>query len=184
MNTQTSNTLQDFIDSLGLEYAATFQPKPQPRETVEHPQLHWLVTLRKGKQVIQVPYSEGMGHVEGYKQFHKTPFDKRMAEECYRKTCETGNLYRYNNHGEIWPSVLGHHVQPPPKLVNVLWCLVQDASVLNYSSYEEWCPELGYDIDSRKGEESYRQCLRQSLALKNILGHDTLEKLTELYQYY
>ena len=75
-------------------------------------------------------------------------------------------------------------MQPTPKLLDVLYCLVMDALILDYSSYEEWAPELGYDIDSRKGEQVYKDCIKQSLALKNLIGHEALEKLRELYQDY
>jgi hypothetical protein len=66
----------------------------------------------------------------------------------------------------------------------VLYCLISDADVLNYSTYEEWGPELGYDVDSRKGEATYRACVQQSLALKTLIGFAGIEKLTKLYQDY
>ena len=182
MGTETKTQLEEYVNSLGLTYMATFQPKPQPADKVKNPQLHWLISLSKGKRTLETPYSQGMGHVQGYRQNFKTPYDKRVAEEQYRYTCETGKLSYYSESAGNWyPS---NKMQPTPKLLDVLYCLVMDASVLDYSSYEEWAPELGYDIDSRKGEQVYKDCIKQSLALKNLIGHEALEKLRELYQDY
>lgn len=176
MNDTEKQTLQDYITSLNLTYTATFQPTPQPKETVKHPQLHWLITLQKDKRIMSVKYSEGCGHVKGYQQM--APY--AWQHEAYRRTCETGQLYKE----AFGRSITKMGQQPPPQLIDVLSCLVADSDVLNYSSYEEWGPELGYDLDSRKGEAIYRECISQSLALKNVLGFAAIEKLRELYQDY
>jgi hypothetical protein len=44
-----------------------------------------------------------------------------------------------------------------------------DASALQ-SSFEEWCGEYGYDVDSRKAEKIFRICRRQGQSLLRILG--------------
>lgn len=183
------NTLRDkdhaadrkqIIDGLGLTYTATFQPKPQAGE--KYPQLHWLITLSKGKARLEVEYRQGIGHVVGYKQYPRTIWGDEQAER-FRKTCETWKLY--TTFGEMPARVSEtNKTQPPPKLEDVLYCLVSDASVLDYASYEEWAPDLGYDPDSRKGEEIYRQCVKQSLGLRRLIGNETLEALREAYQDY
>jgi len=192
MNTTTDNkqALREYVDSLGLTYTATFQPRPQPRETVKHPQLHWLITLTNGKQSAQFPYSQGMGHIKGYHQSHKTAYDKRQAEVCYRLTCETGKLYRPSISGDFPAWATG--TQPAPDLLDVLYCLVMDASVRHTATYEEWASNYGYDEDSRKGEAIYRACQKQTTDLLRVLGGGTvgrnalerLEKLEELFQDY
>ena len=176
----TTIDLHTTIDALGLTYLPTFRPTPQSRE--KHPQLHWLITLEKGKQRMSVDYQQGIAHVEGYKHsWGKQTLEQRKIEGLYRKTCETGKLYKY------MPSFSGaieKGTQPPPKLADVLYCLVMDSDVLNYSSYEDWGPELGYDVDSRKGEETYRLCLKQSLAFRNLIGQAALDNLKEAFQDY
>ncbi len=190
MPTHTEQTeLQTYVNGLGLQYTATFQPRPQPRETVEHPQLHWLITLTNGKQSAQFPYSQGVGHVKGYQQFHKSSYDKRCAEDAYRKTCETGKLYRASDTLGFWPT---NHTQPAPDLLDVLYCLVSDANVRHSATYEEWASEYGYDEDSRKGEETYRACQKQTTDFLRVLGGgtvgraalDRLERLEELFRDY
>lgn len=183
MDTTPREKTESVIKALGLTYRADFQPRPQPADKVKHPQLHWLITLERGKKSMQFEYHEGMRHVKGYKQIHKTKYDQRRWEECYRKTCETGKLYRPSESGEYFFSpILGPKTQPAPLLPNILYCIVLDAEVLNYSSYEEWAPELGFDPDSRKGEEVYRLCLKQSLALKQLVNDAELEQLREALQ--
>lgn len=188
-HTDNKQALRDYVDSLGLTYTATFQPRPQPRETVKHPQMHWLITLTNGKQSAQFPYSQGLGHVKGYQQVHKSSYDRRCAEDAYRKTCETGKLYRASATVGFWPT---NQTQPAPDLLNMLYCLVMDASVRHASQYEEWASDYGYDADSRKGEEIYRACQKQTTDLLRVLGGgavgrnalERLEKLEELFQDY
>ena len=170
---------KQIIDGLGVTYTATFQPKPQAGE--KHPQLHWLITLSKGKQTLSVPYSQGIGHVVGYKhRAIRTLYDEEQHRQ-FVKTCETGKLYKsaYSAGCDLHSGT-----QPAPKLEEVLYCLVSDASVLDHSSYEEWAQELGYDEDSRKGEATYRECLKQSLGLRKLIGEKAIEALREAYQDY
>lgn len=184
MNTTTDSkqAIRDYLATIGLTYAATFQPRPQPIDTVKYPQLHWLITLTTGKQVAQFPYSQGVGHVKGYQQFHKSPYDRREAGKSYRHTCETGKVrigFKFSR-------------QPAPDVLDVLSCLVMDASVRHASQYEEWASDYGYDADSRKGEQAYRDCQKQTTDLLSVLGGGTvgraalerLEKLEELFQDY
>ena len=182
MNTTTDNkqALRDFVAGLGLDYQAVFVPTTQGPE-VEHPQLHWSITLSKGRQRFTTTYSQGMGHVVGYRQFHKTPYHKRIAEEGYRKTCETGKLWKYMEGMDWWTP---KDVQPAPELLDVLYCLVLDADVLEHSGLESWASDLGYDTDSRKAEAIWKTCIEQSLALKGLIGSTNLEALRELYQDY
>lgn len=184
MSTTTDNkqAIRYYLATIGLTYAATFQPRPQPIDTVKYPQLHWLITLTTGKQVAQFPYSQGMGHVKGYQAYHKTPYDRRIAEDAYRKTCETGKLYRPSQTLGFWPTSA---TQPAPDVLDVLYCLVLDASVRHASTYEEWAAEYGYDPDSRKGEQVYRACQKQTTELLRVLGGGTvgraaLERLEKL----
>jgi hypothetical protein len=180
MTTTDKTELTGYVNSLGLTYQATFQPTPQPKDKVKNPQLHWLITLSKGKQSMSVPYREGVAHVIGYKHhYERMTLDQADEQDKFRKTCETGKLYKG---GVAWDIIKGQ--QPAPDMLDVLHCIVSDADVLNYSSYEEWAPELGYDPDSRAGEKVYQQCIAQSLALKQLIGFAAIEKLRELYQDY
>ena len=118
----------------------------------------------------------------------KTPYDRRIKDQAIRYTCETGRIERtIGPYGVVKPGK-----QPAPDMLDVLYGLVSDASVRHASTYEEWAGEYGYDTDSRKGEEIYRACQKQTTDLLRILGQgqvgraamDRLEKLEELFQDY
>ena len=131
---------------------------------------------------MKLDYSEGCAHVKGYKQSHNTPYDRRKQEEMIRKTCETGKLWHHMPSGDFWHETSKQ--QPAPDVLDVLYCVISDADVLNHNSYEQWASDLGYDEDSRKGEAIYQACIKQSLSLKNLIGYQAIEKLKELFQDY
>lgn len=67
------------------------------------------------------------------------------------------------------------HNQKEPTALDVLECLLSDAaSIENARSFEEWAEEPGFDTDSRKAEQSYRQCEAQHRKLKAWLGSERL----------
>lgn len=174
--------LQNTINSLGLTYTATFVPTKQPADKVKHPQLHWEMTLSKSRQTMTVPYSQGCAHVMGYQHYHKNPYEKRLHDEMIREACETGVI---NTDWVKERCYFKRKVkQPEPKLADVLYCLVMDSDVLNSGGFEEWTSNYGYDTDSRNAEQTYRQCLDQSLQFTNMIGRSALEQLQEAFQDY
>lgn len=183
MTTTDHTALDVTIAGLGLTYNAQFVPTSQPADKVKSPQLHWTITLTKGRQSIEVPYHQGCGHVKAYDTMPtKSPYDRRRKAELVRQTCETGKLYKY--------MVAVDHLavlkdpQPVPSLRDVLYCLVMDASVLDSGGFEDWASECGYETDSRQAEATYRACLEQSLKLKAMVGEKGLGELREAYQDY
>lgn len=183
MNDEAKRSLQMVINKLKLEYRAEFVPTPQPAETVQHPQLNWRIHLKRGRKGMSVDYHEGCAHVIGYQSIPlRTSWEKRQHEKAIREACETGkyvkNLKNFINENIF----ISHLPQPAPDLLDVLYCLVQDASVIDCGSFEEWASDYGYDADSRSVRRTYRLCLEQSLQLRNLLGNATLELLAELYQ--
>lgn len=66
---------------------------------------------------------------------------------------------------------MGSALTREPSAEDVLNSLSLDsAGVDNARSFEEWCGEYGYDIDSRKAERTYRVCQRQAEKLQQFLG--------------
>jgi len=59
-----------------------------------------------------------------------------------------------------------------------------DASAIDYATFEEWAPEMGYDADSRKGEAIYRTCLEYALKLRGAVGDKAMEQLRTATQDY
>lgn len=127
-------------------------------------------------------YHQGVGHVQGYQQIRdKSSYIQQRKQAAYRMTCEDGRLYTYDRALDRY-RLIGK--QPAPDLVDVLYCLIMDSEVLERSGFEEWADEYGYDLDSRKAEQTYRLCVEQSLKLRALIGQDGLDTLRDAYQDY
>lgn len=165
--TATRKALLDCIDRLGLEYTAEFVPKRQPANKVRHPQLHWKITLKRGRATLTTPYTQGCGHVA------KSDAGKNLTPYGIRRACETGMLP---------PERTGR--QPAPKLADVLYCLVLDSDVLEHADFESWASDCGYNTDSREAEKTYRACIENALQLRALIGDQTITTLRELFADY
>lgn len=166
------------IESLGLAYSAKFVPQSQSRNAGgEYPSLNWKITLTRGRQKLKVDYSQGVGHVPGYKplrsSYDRHRMDTYAAEEGKIPQSVAG-----------WGGVYGKKPIPAPKLEEVIHCLVLDASVLDYAGFEDWAPELGYDLDSRAAEKVYQACLKEALELRALIGEENVKALAEAFQDY
>jgi hypothetical protein len=71
-----------------------------------------------------------------------------------------------------------------PDTADVLHSLVSDSSVIDHPTFESWADEYGFDADSRKAEQSYRDCLAIALALRSAIGEAGLEQLREAFNDY
>lgn len=68
---------------------------------------------------------------------------------------------------------LGHNGAEPTAL-DVMECLCSDATSIENArnNFDDWCDELGYDIDSRRAERTFLACRRIRDRLANFLGDD------------
>ena len=69
-------------------------------------------------------------------------------------------------------------------LSDVMYSLCMDSSALDYPKFEEWAREFGFDEDSRKGEQTYAECVRIGLSMARGLGYQQLEQLREIFSGY
>lgn len=174
----TKEELRPLIQGLHVTTETTFIPFSHSRNKEEKSlSLNYKVALqRNGKCVLTTDYSMGIGHIPKFNYSCKT-VDYWNA---VRATCEEGKNYvaGYNNplHGLNRPIF--------PDLVDIWYCLISDADVLNYSSFEDWADCFGYDTDSRKAEKIYQDCLRTALALKGAIGVKAMIELQEAFQDY
>lgn len=65
------------------------------------------------------------------------------------------------------------HAGSPPTLDEVADSIRLDCSTALDLGFEDWAAELGYDADSRKAEDIYRQCVIEANALRRLLGDET-----------
>lgn len=73
----------------------------------------------------------------------------------------------------------GPAITTDPTAADVLYCLLADASSVEYNDFEGWCADLGYDSDSIKARKVYDECVRQTRKLHRFLG-DAFDELAGL----
>jgi hypothetical protein len=165
----TKDTIEATAASLGITMNAKFIPWSQSRNKAEKsPSLNWRITLhRSGRPILTCDYSAGSGHCPSYKQGDNSINRSDMV----RRECETG---------AAWTG----RARILPDLADVLHSLSSDADVLDYATFEDWAENVGYDLDSRRGERIYRACLDTALKLRAALGDDGMRALREAVQDY
>jgi len=168
-------SLNQFIETLGIQYTADFVPFSASRNFKETPRVselsvNWKITITNGWQSLKTDYSEGIGlHFKPAISWgHRTTVDEYNR---IKKAVETGNK-------------TGFKQLRKPALVDVLYSLVMDSDVLESSGFEDWAENFGFDTDSRKAEKIYSDCMENALKLKAIIGADNLKQLRELYTDY
>jgi hypothetical protein len=109
----------------------------------------------------------------------KTDWDK--LDEWQKKAHPYTVKLKYDGRQMTVPFFMGQALTHEPTDKDVLPCLLADYSVNQYNGFEDWANDLGYDPDSRKAEEIYKKCLRQSEKLERLFGPD-LDKIAEKYQ--
>ncbi len=70
----------------------------------------------------------------------------------------------------------GSAISKEPTAADVLSCLASDASGAT-GTFEDWCADYGYDVDSRKAEKTYKIIQRQASKLESLLGPELYEEL-------
>ena len=173
--------LESAMADLGLTIKSRFVPLSQSRHAGDkYRSLNWRVTVCVGtRELFTTDYSAGEAHCPAYKQ-RLTVRDKYANSRMIDHETEKGTTARY------MPSLdhisAGAAILPDP--CDVVSSLVLDASALDSATYEDWASEYGYDEDSRKGEQIYRQCLETALRLRAALGDSGLNRLRDAAQDY
>lgn len=179
--------IEALIATLGLTMEAKFIPFSESRNKGEKsPSLNWIVSIWKRSpnnvlyEVIETDYMQGCGHCASYKASVKALGERNsiMRDKAVRKECETGEAFKKYD-GDRFHD--GAYTISPPTIADVLYSLIQDASAIDYATYEQWAGDMGYDADSRKGEAIYRACLQTGLALRAVIREKGLAELKEAY---
>lgn len=178
--------LKSFIDSLNLEYKATFVPQSASRNSAEeNPSLNWRVSIARrnvagdpaiARNTIATDYMQGIGHLPtdaNTREKHKGANRNCIMIADYERKCAESGRYGLWNGTPI----------PAPSLADVLYSLVMDSDAGEYT-FEEWAGNFGYDTDSRTAESMYNQCRDTGSKLRRMLGAENLSKLRDLFQDY
>ncbi len=163
----------------GIRAEFTFVPFSKSKnKDSEDLSLNWIAKVfYKDIEIIETTFFQGVAHAPVYKQ--KSKIEKGAFKNALKKQCEIGK--------ELKQSPFRYDLMetttdiPCPEVADLLYCLLLDADAINYSTYESWAGEFGYDEDSRKGFEIYHQCLTIGLKLRSGLGESLLNELNELF---
>ena len=166
--------LAAFLDKHQIKVSFTFVPFSASRNAGEKsPSLNWKAKIRKldrpGLDLV-VDYSQGCGHAPSYKV--RQTLDGAMALDL---ECETGK--RWGNFSPLGP------IPPPPEL-DLFYSLAMEAEVLDQPDFESWAEGLGYDLDSRKAEAIYRDCMQQARKLRIMISDAGMEGLRRIVKGY
>jgi hypothetical protein len=177
MNVETeTKTLLQVAHELNLSVASEFVPFGKSHNAGNKDRsLNWRVTLRRdGRDIVTTDYSAGIAHCPAYKRlkmgFGRTTIEQQEAIEF---ETEKGREYRSGSTLGIGGAAI------VPSSLDVISSLAMDADVLEYSSFEDWAENFGYDPDSRKAETIWKACVEIALKLRSGLGNDALEALQQ-----
>jgi hypothetical protein len=70
-----------------------------------------------------------------------------------------------------------------PKAAGVFHSLCSDTECGGYT-FEEFCDNLGYDTDSRKALKTYLACQEIGSKLRQLLGHELLQEISDIVAEY
>lgn len=152
----TSDTTQEterqaMIDGLGITFEAMpADSNPSMDDSVKMD--HWSVKLtRPDCPSMTLMYSMGIGH-------RRNP---HKPNACYPGRIRT--IHDQEQAAKFKPV--------KPKLIDILYCLVVGGDCLE-NTFEEWCDNWGYDVDSRKAERTFKLCYLQTIQVRRLLGDD------------
>ena len=105
-------------------------------------------------------YFQGIAHREERKIFKNGMIFKELLRKNQKKTKENMVIYKED--------IEKCSIVKPIKIDDVLNCLVLDYLV-SRDDFEDFCANLGYNEDSIKASEIYKNCRKNAKKLKNII---------------
>ncbi|QXL90409.1 hypothetical protein [Salmonella phage NINP13076] len=146
----------------------------------------FFVSFEKGGKVYRSEFKTGTGHRVG-RHTGLTPSDARELAKVGAKVSQvdqknwTREDYKRNDNKAM---SFGYRVYvATPTAANVLYCLLSDMD-LGSESHADFCANLGYDEDSRKGLEIYLACQKTGEELRKVFTGEDLETLREMLEDY
>jgi hypothetical protein len=107
-----------------------------------------------------------------FKKYGKHFADDKVSRNIYRISLKrNGKFYNFN----FGQSIQNTLKNIPPTAYDVLTCLQK----YDVGSFEDFCSEFGYDIDSRKAEKIYKAVLKEFENVDRLFS-DVMDKLAEI----
>jgi hypothetical protein len=128
---------------------------------------HWSVDLAYSGRTVTTTFYTGLGHVNkppiGY-LVHSEMVTLRDRQRFPDDRSVFGSLLR-----QAWYA--DKRAPISPNAADVLSCMVSDTNA-GQQSFEEFCSDYGYDIDSRKAFKTWEACKDSALQCLKLLGTD------------
>ena len=170
----------------GLSLDVLYGPEGMIKDN-DWPCIRYTVALKyKGKKFIETAFHLGVGHVDPSKV--GDPLLKRWEMNLSEPQASMLMSWKHNRfiqfvNKEMFVDLaakLAKYQKVVPELDMVCASLLLDGSAhFNHQSFEEWAQDYGYDIDSRKAEWTYKECLATGIKLAGVIPQDTLTGLLE-----
>jgi len=156
----------------GVKYDAVFVPQSLSRNSAEKARtINWCVTFTRGKESMAFDYMSGSGNIPGYVHGRTSAHTAANYEASEKGVyAKPGQFQRPKR-------------VPAPAAVGVVYSLVM-VDDTHGAAFEDWALELGYDTDSRKAEEVFRACEKQTRDNVRVFGRALLEELATALQDY
>ncbi len=168
------------FDTLGLTVEAS-SPRGVVRDN-EWPCIEYTFTFSKGGRSFVAEYRLGVGHVKPV-TVHSWILKVTSDEESLLHTWASNPHAQFKDKVR-WASVaakLAKYQKVQPKAHEVLACLCEEGLSAHASSFENWASEFGYDADSRKAEQMYRQCNETYFKVETLISDKVIRQLAELH---
>jgi len=182
---EIKQAVETLLSANNIVVKSVFVPFSQSRNKNEKtPCFNYLVTVSKnGVDYLTTDYSMGCAHSPSYKKINTR---KLNGAKHIKQECELGYQLDEQPSGHLIPAKNQDRSKKfiTPDTTDVMYSLLIDSDVIEYSDFESWASEFGYDSDSRAAEKIYRQCLKTALKLRQFLPDSIREELQELYQGY
>lgn len=182
----TAEKIRALMDANGITIDAVFVPFSKSRNATPNPKtdnrsLNWHIMLRRnGRDVYTTDYSAGIGHCPSYKA-GRWPARSYEMQQLITGETEQGREARW---ADSLYRVIFSRTPILPDAIAVLAALLRDADAIDYPTYDDYAREMAMDVDSRKGEQTYRACLTCGLTLRSAFGEALFTTLRELAREY
>lgn len=146
----------------------------------------FFVSFEKAGKVYRTEYKTGTGHRVGRPAGLTAQDKKEIASvgatvSIVDQANWTREDYKRNNNKAV---SFGFRVYvATPSAAGVLYCLLSDMDLAS-ESHADFCANLGYDEDSRKGLELYLSCQKVGDELRKVFTGADLEALREMLEDY
>lgn len=165
--------IENILKELNINMSAIYKKGegiPQTKINLSNlPVFVWDVKIIKNSEILETKYRCGYMCIPELRKLKmKTVYDISCLTEIVEK-----GLYGQPG-GPLVKKI------PNPKISEVFSCLMIDSDVINYSSFESWCDNFGYNSDSRNDYKIYSECLSSALKIRSMTGDLYFKKLMDL----